>query len=150
MLCRPVNARPSRSVLAVVTLSVLVCLGTGVFLVVRPDRPPITDLATAMQLAKSGQIARGYLNGDTLFITETSGQQVRVERTTAAQFRALEQSATQALPPGQPLSFGEAFPGGDWTDELGPLILGPAITIAFVVLIWCLWRVGIRRSRKRG
>jgi DNA-binding CsgD family transcriptional regulator len=75
----------------VATLAVLlVTLSAGaLFMWLRPDLPPATNLATVSQLVAQGQATSLDLRGDTLFVTTADGRHYRVEGVDLASFREM-------------------------------------------------------------
>lgn len=83
-------AKPTRRVLAGAALLVLVVLATGAFLAARPDLPPRADLATVSRLLAANEVTLLDLRGETLTLTERSGERLRVEGVTNDSFQPIE------------------------------------------------------------
>jgi DNA-binding CsgD family transcriptional regulator len=64
-----------------------------VFFATRPDLPPRSDLDTVSRLLAANEITLLDLHGETLTVTERSGETVRVEGVTAARFQPIERVA---------------------------------------------------------
>jgi DNA-binding CsgD family transcriptional regulator len=80
-----------RRVWPVVALAILlVMLSAGaLFLWLRPDLPPATNLATVSQLVAQGQATSLDLRGDTLFVATADGRHYRVDGVDEAAFREI-------------------------------------------------------------
>jgi DNA-binding CsgD family transcriptional regulator len=87
-----------RRVWPVVALAVLlVMVGAGaLFLWLRPDLPPTTNLVTVSQLVAQGQATSLDLRGDTLFVTTADGHRYRVDGVDASTFREIFPKAMAA------------------------------------------------------
>jgi DNA-binding CsgD family transcriptional regulator len=83
-------AKPTRRVLAGAALLVLVVFATGAFLATRPDLPPRADLATVSRLLAANEVTLLDLRGETLTLTERSGERLRVEGVTYDSFQPIE------------------------------------------------------------
>lgn len=83
-------AKPTRRVLAGAALLVLVVFATGAFLAARPDLPPRADLATVSRLLAANEVTLLDLRGETLTLTERSGERLRVEEVTYDSFQPIE------------------------------------------------------------
>ena len=76
---------------------VILALGAALaFLVLRPDLPPRTDLATVSGLIAEGGVTSLDLRGDTLFVTTADGRHYRVEGADATTAQALQAAALAA------------------------------------------------------
>jgi DNA-binding CsgD family transcriptional regulator len=84
------GAKPTRRVLVGAALVVLVVFATGAFLAARPDLPPRVDLATVSRLLATNEVALLDLRGETLTLTERSGERLRVEGVTDDSFQPIE------------------------------------------------------------
>lgn len=82
-------AKPTRRVLAGAALLVLVVFATGAFLAARPDLPPRADLATVSRLLAANEVTLLDLRGETLTLTERSGERLRVEGVTYDSFQPI-------------------------------------------------------------
>ena len=75
----PPRRRRMWPLMAALAISVMV-VGAGVlFLWMRPDLPPSTNLATVSQLVAQGQATSLDLHGDTLIVTTNDGRHYRVD-----------------------------------------------------------------------
>ena len=83
-------AKPTRRVLAGAALLVLVVFATGAFLAVRPDLPPRADLTTVSRLLAANEVTLLDLRGETLTVTERSGERLRVEGVTYDSFQPIK------------------------------------------------------------
>jgi DNA-binding CsgD family transcriptional regulator len=87
----PRRRRRLRSALVAGTV---VALGAALaFLVLRPDLPPRTDVATVSGLIAEGQVTSLDLRGDTLFVATADGRHYRVEGAGAATAETLQAAA---------------------------------------------------------
>ena len=84
----PVPPRRRRMWLVVTALAVpLVIVSAGaLFLWLRPDLPPSTNLATVSKLVDQGQATSLDVRGDTLFVTTADGRHYRVDGVGQAAF----------------------------------------------------------------
>ncbi len=83
-------AKPGRRVLAAAALLVLVVFATGAFLATRPDLPPRSDLTTVSRFLAANEVMLLDLRGETLTLTERSGERLRVEGVTYDKFQPIE------------------------------------------------------------
>ena len=83
------TAKPTRRVLAGAALVVLMVFATGAFLAARPDLPPRADLATVSRLLAANEVTLLDLRGETLTLTERSGERLRVEGVTFDSFQPI-------------------------------------------------------------
>jgi len=83
-------AKPGRRVLAGVALLSLLVFATGAFLAVRPDLPPRADLTTVSRLLAANEVTLLDLRGETLTLTERSGERLRVEGVTYDSFQPIK------------------------------------------------------------
>ena len=83
-------AKPGRRVLAGVALLSLLVFATGAFLAVRPDLPPRADLTTVSRLLAANEVTLLDLRGETLTVTERSGERLRVEGVTYDSFQPIK------------------------------------------------------------
>lgn len=102
-------AKPGRRVLAGVALLSLLVFATGAFLAVRPDLPPRADLTTVSRLLAANEVTLLDLRGETLTVTERSGERLRVEGVTYDSFQPIElvaisRSVTTSASPNDPWS----------------------------------------------
>ena len=79
-------------VVAMVVLFATLIAG-ALFLYLRPDLPPATNLATVSQLAAEGQATNLDLRGSTLFVTTADGRRYRVEGVAQAAFSEIVATA---------------------------------------------------------
>lgn len=84
------GAKPTRRVRAGAALLVLVVIAAGAFLAARPDLPPRADLATVTRLLAVNEVTLLDLRGETLTLTERSGERLRVEGVTYDSFQPIE------------------------------------------------------------
>ena len=84
------GAKPTRRVRAGAALLVLVVFATGAFLAARPDLPARADLATVSRLLAANEVTLLDLRGETLTLTERSGERLRVEGVTYDSFQPIE------------------------------------------------------------
>jgi DNA-binding CsgD family transcriptional regulator len=82
-------------VVALAALLVMVSVG-ALFLWLRPDLPPTTNLVTVSQFVAQGQATNLDLRGDTLFVTTADGHRYRVDAVDAATFREIFPKAMAA------------------------------------------------------
>ena len=85
--------KPARRVLAGVALISLLVFATGAFLATRPDLPPRSDLTTVSRLLAANEVMLLDLRGETLTMTERSGERLRVEGVTYDEFQPIEMVA---------------------------------------------------------
>lgn len=87
-----------RRVWPVVSFAVLLVMVSAgaLFLWLRPDLPPATNLATVSQLVAQGQATSLDLRGDTLFVTTADGRHYRVDAVDLATFREIFPKAMAA------------------------------------------------------
>jgi DNA-binding CsgD family transcriptional regulator len=90
----PIQPAPPRRrrvwpVVAALAASILVVGAGALFLWMRPDLPPSTNLATVSQLVAQGQATSLDLSGDTLTATTKDGHQYRVDGVDVAGFREM-------------------------------------------------------------
>lgn len=138
----PVQPAPPRRhrlwpVMAAVAISVVVV--GALFLWLRPDLPPSTNLATVSQLVAQGQASSLDLRGDTLTVTTNDGRQYRVDGVDGAGFNEM---LPKALGSNVKVTISKG-------DELTPAsILGPvgAFTPLIVLLVVAL--MVFRRLRR--
>lgn len=83
-------AKLDRRVLAGAVLLLLVVFATGAFLAARPDLPPRADLATVSRLLAANEVTLLDLRGETLTLTERSGERLRVEGVAYDSFQPIE------------------------------------------------------------
>ena len=83
-------AKPGRRVLAGVALLSLLVFATGAFLAARPDLPPRADLTTVSRLLAANEVTLLDLRGETLTLTERSGERLRVEGVTYDSFQPIK------------------------------------------------------------
>ena len=84
----PSHGRRARPIVALAVT--VVALGAGaLFLWLRPDLPPATNLAAVSGLVAQGQATNLDLRGDTLFVATADGRGYRVEGVGEAAFRDL-------------------------------------------------------------
>jgi DNA-binding CsgD family transcriptional regulator len=85
---QPAPSRPHRAWPVVAALAIsAVFVGVGaLFLWLRPDLPPSTNLATVSQLVAQGQATNLDLHGETLTVTTKDGHRYRVDRVGGAAF----------------------------------------------------------------
>jgi len=83
-------AKPTRRVLAGAAVLVLMVFATGAFVATRPDLPPRADLATVSRLLAANEVTLLDLRGETLTLTERSGERLRVEGVTYDTFQPIE------------------------------------------------------------
>jgi DNA-binding CsgD family transcriptional regulator len=81
----PPRRRRAWLVAALAALLVMVSAG-ALFVWLRPDLPPATNLATVSQLVAQGQVTSLDLRGDTLFVTTSDGRGYRVDAVDQAAF----------------------------------------------------------------
>ena len=96
----PVQPAPPRRhrlwpVMAAVAISVVVV--GALFLWLRPDLPPTTNLVTVSQLVAQGQATSLDLRGDTLFVTTADGHRYRVDGVDDATRREIFAKAMAAV-----------------------------------------------------
>ena len=75
--------------MAALAISVVVVGAGALFLWLRPDLPPSTNLATVSQLVAQGQATSLDLRGDTLTVTTNDGRQYRVDGVDDAGFNEM-------------------------------------------------------------
>jgi DNA-binding CsgD family transcriptional regulator len=132
----PPRRRRAWLVAALAALLVMVSAG-ALFVWLRPDLPPATNLATVSQFVAEGQVTSLDLRGDTLFVATSDGRHYRVD--------ALDQAAFwKILPEGVGTKFEFSISSGDHTNPLVsglaflsatlPLVL--LLVVALVVLRW--------------
>jgi len=93
-------AEPTRSFGA--ALLVLVVFATGAFLAARPDLPARADLPTVSRLLAANEVTLLDLRGETLTLTERSGERLRVEGVNYDSFQpimlvAIDRSVTTSV-----------------------------------------------------
>lgn len=83
--------RRARRVWPVAAIGVMiVALSAGaLFLWLRPDLPPVTNLAAVSQFVAQGQATNLDLRGDTLYVTTADGRNYRVNGVDVAAFREI-------------------------------------------------------------
>lgn len=89
---KPRSPRRAMGVITALSFSLLVA-----FVVVRPDLPPSSDLVTVSRLVAANEVAQLDLHGDTLTVTERSGERLRVEGVTLDQFQPIQQAGLARL-----------------------------------------------------
>jgi Response regulator containing a CheY-like receiver domain and an HTH DNA-binding domain len=93
----PKLAKPDRRVLAGVVVVLLMAFATGAFLVTRPDLPPRTDVDTISALMAGNQITNLELRGQTLTVTQRSGERLRVENLSNDQWLRIQPGPNRRL-----------------------------------------------------
>jgi DNA-binding CsgD family transcriptional regulator len=141
----PVQPSPPRRhrlwpVMAALAISVVV-VGTGaLFLWLRPDLPPSTNLATVSQFVAQGQATSLDLHGDTLTVTTNDGRQYRVAGVDGAAFSEILTPKVLGSNVQVTISKG---------DELTPAsILGPVSAFAPLIVLLVVGLVVFRRLRR--
>jgi DNA-binding CsgD family transcriptional regulator len=128
---------PRRRVWPVVALAaLLVMVSAGaLFLWLRPDLPPTTNLVTVSQLVAQGQVTSLDLRGDTLYVTTADGHDYRVngvdDRVNGVDAATFHEIRTKAMAAGAQYS---RSPGDDtnfFVSNLGFL----AATLPLVLLL---------------
>jgi DNA-binding CsgD family transcriptional regulator len=131
--------RRRRRVWPVAALAVLLVISSAgaLFLSVRPDLPPSTNLATVSQLVAQGQAASLDLRGDTLTVTTKDGSRYRVDGVDEAGFseillpKALGSNVEVSISSGDTLTLGSI---AALVSAFAPLIL--LLAVALVVFRW--------------
>ncbi len=124
---RPPRRRRAWLVAVLAALLVMVSVG-ALFVGLRPDLPPATNLATVSQFVAQGQVTIVDLRGDTLFVTTSDGRGYRVDGVDQAAFRKI-------LPEGVGTKIEFSISSGDHTN---PLVSGLAFLSATVPLLLLL------------
>jgi DNA-binding CsgD family transcriptional regulator len=123
----PPRRRRAWLVAALAALLVMVSAG-ALFVWLRPDLPPATNLATASQFVAQGQVTSLDLRGDTLFVTTSDGRGYRVEGVDQAALRKI-------LPEGVGTKIEFSISIGD---HKNPLVSGIAFLSAILPLVLLL------------
>jgi DNA-binding CsgD family transcriptional regulator len=123
----PPPRRRAWPVAALVVLLVTLSAG-ALFMWLRPDLPPATNLATVSQLVAQGQATNLDLRGDTLFVTTADGRHYRVDGVDQAAFREILAIKTTA---GEEVSFSSS----DDTPALVSVIAFVSATLPLVLLL---------------
>jgi DNA-binding CsgD family transcriptional regulator len=136
-------ARPRRHrlwpVIAALAISVVVVGAGALFLWLRPDLPPSTNLATISQLVAQGQATSLDLHGDTLIVTTNDGRQYRVSSVDSASFNEM---LPKALSSNVQVTISKG-------DELTPAsILGPVSAFAPLIVLLVVGVMIFRRLRR--
>jgi DNA-binding CsgD family transcriptional regulator len=115
-------------VVALAVLLVMVSVG-ALFLWLRPDLPPATNLATVSQLVAQGQVTSLDLRGDTLFVTTSDERRYRVDGVDGATFWKI-------LPEGIGTKFEFSISGGGGdTNPFVPSLAFLSATLPLVLLL---------------
>jgi DNA-binding CsgD family transcriptional regulator len=119
---------------------VVVVVGAGaLFLWLRPDLPPSTNLATVSQLVAQGQATSLDLHGDTLTVTTNDGRQYRVAGVDGASFNEM---LPKALSSNVQVTISKG-------DALTPAsILGPVSAFAPLIVLLAFALMVFRRLRR--
>lgn len=111
--------------------------------------PPAVDLGTASMLMREGRVSELDLRDTVLTVTKTSGQQVRVEPLTAAEWQGLLREARQlTMPPRLTMS---TLAASRFEHDLGfaasyALPLGAGIILVLVAIAAVTGRLRPRRA----
>ncbi len=134
--------RPRVAIVAIV--AVMVGVAAAVFLVVRPDLPPRSDLATVFRSLATGQVTDLSLVGETLTVTAVDGQRLRVDGVTESQAEPLWAAAVEQMQrePGQRIAISKG--GISETSQLAivasTLVLPLSVVVIAGLLLRAVWR----------
>jgi DNA-binding CsgD family transcriptional regulator len=125
-------SKPTRRVLTGAAVLVLIVFATTAFLAVRPDLPPRADLATVSRLLAANDVTLLDLRGETLTLTERSGERLRVDGVTYDSFQPLELVAIS-----RSVTISESSDPSSLTTELGMIATSvlPLLLLGVVLLL---------------
>ena len=126
-------------VVALAALLVMVSAG-ALFLWLRPDLPPTTNLVTVSQLVAQGQATSLDLRGDTLFVTTADGHRYRVDGVDEATRREIFPKAMAA---GAVVSISKGEDANIFVSNVGFLSATLPLVLLLVVAL-----VAFRRFRR--
>jgi DNA-binding CsgD family transcriptional regulator len=141
----PVQPAPPRRhrawpVMAALAISVVVVGAGALFLWLRPDLPPSTNLATVSQLVAQGQATSLDLRGDTLTVTTNDGRQYRVAGVDGAAFSEILTPKVLGSTVEVTISKGDALTPAD--------VLGPVSAFAPLIVLLIVALAAFRRLRR--
>ncbi|MGA3030764.1 MAG: helix-turn-helix transcriptional regulator [Candidatus Limnocylindrales bacterium] len=136
----PPRRRRAWRVAALAVLLVTVSAGT-LFLWLRPDLPPATDLATVSQLVAQGRATSLDLRGDTFFVSTADGRHYRVDGVDEAAFYEM-------LPEVIGTTVEVSISGGGDTLALVSILAFVSATLPLVVLLLVAAFVAFRWLRR--
>jgi DNA-binding CsgD family transcriptional regulator len=126
-------------VIAALAISVVVVGAGALFLWLRPDLPPSTDLATVSQLVTRGQATSLDLRDDTLIVTSNDGRQYRVDGVDGASFNEM-------LPKALGSNVHVTISKGNGLTPAS--ILGPVSALATLIVLLVVGLMVFRRLRR--
>ena len=146
------GGRPPRRRLAAVGAVVVAIAALLVIAVVAlpgHPSPPSSDLATVNQMVQAGGVDYLQLNGSTLTVTTSTGDQVQAAGVTTDEFQALLDKAPAGLRPSAEVSQGGA-PFNLMVGYAARIVVVALLTVAAISLIWIVRRRPLRPRFGRG